>query len=166
MRKALIVALALLLAGCAQRDADNPITVAIAGGRQPATTAAARQPKPAQSVNPADAQAKLTQCIRQNGIDIPDFGSPEAANWHYTGDQATLQKAIKACEQYAKQLPNPYADPKVKDQLVKFAQCMRKQGIDMPDPPQQNYALNPNDPSFKKAMSACSQFVPSFGGSR
>ncbi|MFI6597083.1 hypothetical protein ACIBHX_12550 [Nonomuraea sp. NPDC050536] len=160
----------LLVAGCTQRDSRHPIAIAIAGGTQrPAvqqTQTRPRTPGPAGSLSPADAQAKLTQCIRQNGIDMPDPGSPEAKNWRYTGDQATLQKALKACEQYAKQLPNPYDDPKVRDQLVKFAQCMRKQGIDMPDPPQQNWNLNPNDPSFQKAMQACSQFVPSLGGSQ
>ncbi|MDP4502347.1 hypothetical protein OHA25_49720 [Nonomuraea sp. NBC_00507] len=174
MRKLLCVVAgaATLTLGCAERDARHPIAIAIAGkspgaaATPAAASSAVAKPKQGATLSPADAQAQFTQCVRKNGIDMPDFDSAEARTWRYTGDQATLQKAIKACEEYAKQIPNPYDDPKVRDQLVKFARCMRDQGIDMPDPPQQNWSLDPNAPAFQKAMAACRQHMPSFGGSQ
>lgn len=164
-----LVLAALLVAGCAQRDERHPIAIAIAG-----TPAAAGATKPAAapkasasaSVDPNDALVKVAQCLREQGIDVPDPGSPEDKTYKYTGDQATLQKALKACEKYTSQIPNPYNDPKVRDQVIKFTRCMREQGIDMPDPPQTNPALDPNDPKFQKAAEACREFIPGQGGGR
>ncbi|MFG1704121.1 hypothetical protein ACFLIM_13095 [Nonomuraea sp. M3C6] len=156
-----------VLAGCAQRDERHPIAIAIAG--TPAATAkAALAPKAsaAASVDPNDAMVKLTQCMRQNGIDVPDPGSPEEKTWKYEGDQATLEKAAKACEEYASQIPNPLDDPKIRDQLVQVARCMREQGFDVPDPPQENPNLNPNDPKLQQAAEKCAQQLQGQGGAQ
>ncbi|MET7337432.1 hypothetical protein [Nonomuraea sp. NPDC005650] len=167
MRAALtaLAAFALLAAGCAQRDEQNPIAIAIAG-TPPAAGARQVAPKaaPTSSVDPDDVLLKVAQCLRQNGIDVPDPGSPEDKTWKYTGDQATLQKALKACEKYTSQIPNPFNDPKARDQIIQYARCMREQGIDMPDPPQVNPKLDPNDPKLQKAAESCAKLLPGQGG--
>ncbi|WP_433440831.1 hypothetical protein [Nonomuraea sp. CA-141351] len=169
MRRVLIgtVALALLVGGCAQRDERNPIAIAIAGTPQAAAAKqAASKATPASTVDPDDALLKVAQCLRQNGIDVPDPGSPEDKTWKYTGDQATMEKALKACEKYTSQIPNPLDDPKTRDQLIQYARCMREQGIDMPDPPQVNPNLDANDPKLRKAAESCVKLLPGQGGTQ
>ncbi|MEV0235579.1 hypothetical protein [Nonomuraea sp. NPDC050786] len=167
MRRVLVsmAALVLLAGGCAQRDERHPIAIAIAGTPQAAVAKkAAPKAAPTATGDANDAMLKLAQCLRQNGIDVPDPGSPEEKTWKYTGDQATLEKAVKACEKYASQIPNPLNDPKARDQLIQYARCMREQGIDMPDPPQVNNNLDPNDPKLQKAAEACAKLIPGMEG--
>jgi hypothetical protein len=56
-----------------------------------------------------------------------------------------------------------------RDAQVKFAQCMRQQGIDFPDPDSQGRILiqagpgsnlNPDSPQFKTAQKACQKYQP------
>jgi len=156
-----------VITGCALRDERHPIAIAIAGtpaaGASAGTTAAPKA-SAAASVDPDDALLKLTQCLRKNGIDVPDPGSPEEKTWRYEGDQATMEKAMKACEEYASQIPNPFDDPKVRDQLVQVARCMREAGFDVPDPPQENPSLDINDPKFQQAAETCSKHLQGVGG--
>lgn len=161
-----LAALALLTGGCAQRDENNPIAIAIAGTPQAAARQSGAKPAPAATVDPDDALLQLAQCLRKNGIDVPDPGSPEDKTWKYTGDQATLQKALKACEKYTSQIPNPFNDPKARDQVIQYARCMREHGIDMPDPPQANPNLDPNDPKLQKAAESCASLLPGQGGTQ
>lgn len=169
MRKVIVAvaAIALLACGCAQRDERHPLAIAIAGTPQAAAAASGKpRPAPTASVDADDALLKTAQCLRANGVDVPDPGSPEDKTWKYTGDQATMQKALKACEKYVSQIPNPLDDPKTRDQLIQYARCMREQGIDMPDPPQVNANLDPNDPKLRKAAEACAKQLPGQGGTQ
>jgi hypothetical protein len=166
-----VVALALLAGGCGARDEQHPIAIAIAGtppaqaGKQTGSQAGpAKQAQAAATVDPDDALLKLAQCLREQGIDVPDPGSPEDKTYQYKGDQATLQRAMKACEQYTSQIPNPFDDPKARDAVIKYARCMREQGIDMPDPPAVNQNLDPNDPKLQKAAQSCVKLLPGQGG--
>ncbi|MFI7633230.1 hypothetical protein [Nonomuraea sp. NPDC049400] len=169
MRRVLIAVavLTLLAGGCAQRDEQHPIAIAIAGTPQAAAAKqAAPKPSPAGTVDPDDVLLKVAQCLRQNGIDVPDPGSAEDKTWKYTGDPAKMEKALKACEKYTSQIPNPLDDPKTRDKLIQYARCMREQGIDMPDPPQVNSKLDPNDPKLQKAAESCIQHLPGQGGTQ
>ncbi|MER7503391.1 hypothetical protein [Nonomuraea pusilla] len=156
------------LTGCAQRDERHPIAIAIMGTPAASAKAASAAPRPSASASAGadDAMLKLTQCLRQNGIDVPDPGSPEERTWKYEGDQATLEKAVKACEEYASQIPNPLDDPKMRDQLVQVARCMREQGFDVPDPPQENPNLDINDPKFQAAGEKCARQLQGEGGAQ
>jgi hypothetical protein len=45
--------------------------------------------------------------------------------------------------------------------LVKYARCMRENGVDMPDPkPGEAIAANRSDPTTQKAMDACRDLLP------
>jgi hypothetical protein len=167
-------ALALLLGAVAacNRSAADP-GIATANGAQPKASASA-------AAAGADIQ-KFAQCMRDNGIDMPDpdpnTGRPQfggAAN----GNREAFQKAMQACRTL---LPNggtrPQLDQAQIEQLRVFAQCMRDNGVDMPDPDPngggfglglggggQNPQLDRNNPTFQKAFEACQSKLPQFRG--
>jgi hypothetical protein len=91
--------------------------------------------------------------------------------------QAEMQKARDACQQYLQGLQQGFTgqnQTQSRDALLKYAQCMRKNGYDMPDP---NFsaqgsssggpfggAIDWNDPTFKKANAVCQSNLAQFGG--
>ena len=158
-----------LLAGCGEATKDPGI--ATGGGTPNATASPSR--------NAQDAMLEFARCMRANGVDIPDpsgdgpikigpeDGQPSAE------DQAKLDKARKACE---KHLPDvggvgDRPDPKMQDRMLKFAACMREQGIDMPDPDFRggggSFPLpdNADSDEFRAAQEACKQYFGPAGGS-
>jgi hypothetical protein len=169
MRMHLFAVTAVLVTGLAAcgggKGSDG---VASAGG---GAKGAGATTSPQQSLSPQDARLKFAQCMRQNGIDMPDPGSDgamAAGKAVKAGDSAGARKqeaAMKKCTPYLQaggQGPD-LNDPKVRDQMVKFAGCMRRHGIDMPDPKPGNtgLAVAVKDPGkLQKAEDACKQFAP------
>lgn len=133
----------------------------------------------------ATAQLKFAKCMRANGVDVPDPEPDSGMIKLGPGDETgsvtrdTLEKAQKACAKYLKQMGGPaggetsQAD---KTRMLKFAACMRKQGVDMPDPDFSNdkggvtfelpqnggakgdVAGGPGDPAFQTAHEACKKY--------
>jgi hypothetical protein len=140
MRRSVVV-LALVLmaaAGCGQKDAGSDI--ASADGGKPDTKAAAKQEK-------GDPE-KFAKCLRENGVDVHfsqdgeksggvvriergESGTGEAK----AGDPKKFDEAHEKCKKYA-----PVGDAAAqlseadKKKMLEHARCMRKEGIDMPDP--------------------------------
>ncbi|WP_414170960.1 hypothetical protein ACMATS_38240 (plasmid) [Streptoverticillium reticulum] len=88
------------------------------------------------SADPATMALKLAQCLRQNGLDVPD---PKPGSNGLSGkwqDDPAADKAFKACSQYVNQgygYGKSQAD--VDQQNLKRAQCLRARGWkDVPDP--------------------------------
>ncbi|MET9515492.1 hypothetical protein [Streptomyces sp. NPDC002994] len=87
----------------------------------------------------SDDAAKHRKCLRDNGLDVPDPKPGEdERGMTISGDglsKEAMEKALKACA--GKGGPGSagagitQAD---KDKMVKHAQCMRKNGYNMPDP--------------------------------
>jgi hypothetical protein len=128
----LAVAAVLGLTGCGGGGSDSG--VATAGGAS-AVKASASASK---SLSPEDARLKFAQCMRQNGVDMPDPqpGSDFRMDVRKNVDRAKLQAAMKKCQQYLQgggRGVDPQ-DPAVRDALLKFTQCARENGIDVPDP--------------------------------
>ena len=157
-------AMLLALTGCSSGSGDG---VASAGGTQSATQSA----KPASDEQQAQEFAK---CMRDNGVDLPDPQPDGNGGFDYgmadTGIDLTdpaFRKAIRECRD---KLPGGgqefLDDPKVQSQLREFAQCMRDNGIDFPDPdPNGGFGgalgdLDRDSPEFKKAMDACKDKLP------
>ena len=82
-------------------------------------------------------------CLRENGANVPDatvddkgrvsFGAPQGGQ---VVDRDKLQAAQKTCGPLPEGLTsalNPN-DPKLQDVALKFAQCMRGEGVNIPDP--------------------------------
>lgn len=127
MRKLITAALLLVaLAGCG--SAESTDDVASAGG------ANSRSGSPAPQSGD-DGGLKYAKCMRENGIDIPD---PEPGKFPPVVDgppDSKEHKALTACKQF---LPNggeaEDISPEDLEKIREYAQCMRDNGVDMPDP--------------------------------
>jgi hypothetical protein len=133
------------------------------------------------------ARLNLAKCFRSHGINVPDptpgggpaagFGAGLRSLRNYP--TAQVNAARQACNQYLIQaFPqlnlSPAQRAQVQQQLVKFAQCMRSHGIDVPDPTFNGNGgfgigrtfrnIDRNSPGFQSALSACRNLRPSFGG--
>jgi hypothetical protein len=159
--------LVLALAGCSSGDAEE---IASAGGA--ATTSNTEQ------VSDQEKAQEFVDCMRDNGIDLPDpepdgnggfdFGMAGA---DVDRTSPAFREAIQACRD---KLPGGgdlnLDDPELQEQLRTFAQCMRDNGVDMPDPePGAGFGggfadLDPNDPTVRAAVEACQDKLPQRGG--
>jgi hypothetical protein len=92
--------------------------------------------------------------------------------------QAQINTALQACRQYlAKAFPQfnltPAQRAQFQQQLVKFAECMRSHGVNVPDPTfngnglfgfrQAFRSIDRNSPAFQSALKACQSLRPRFG---
>ncbi|MEC4016817.1 hypothetical protein [Streptomyces sp. H27-D2] len=85
----------------------------------------------------SDQALKHRKCLRENGLDVPDpKPGQDNRGIAINGDgmsKEKMEKAMKACRSKA-----PGGGGKItqadKDKALKFARCMRKNGVDMPDP--------------------------------
>jgi hypothetical protein len=131
------------------------------------------------------ARLDLAKCFRAHGINVPDpsanggpagGGGLERLQQQYS--QSQINAARQACQQYiAKAFPqlnlSPAQRAQFQQQLVKFAQCMRSHGINVPDPNfnsgggfgfrQAFRSIDRNSPAFQSAQKACASLRPSFG---
>jgi hypothetical protein len=137
-----------------------------------------------------DGALKFAQCMRKNGIDMPDpkvdgnggmavtlEGGPKSGN-----AEADLDKAQKACGKFMEDIPRKPLDAateaKLQDAMLAHARCMRKHGIDMPDPEfsssggrmtsrfQRRGGASqdgPESPRFKAADEACGPLLEGAG---
>jgi hypothetical protein len=141
MRRSVVV-LALVLmaaAGCGQKDAGTEI--ASAGGKADASTASKQK---AEKGDPE----KFAKCLRENGIDVQFSKDGEKsgglvkveAGKGGTGkaapaDPKKFEAAHEKCKKYA---PTGESAAQLseadKKKMLEHARCMRKEGIDMPDP--------------------------------
>lgn len=102
-----------------------------------------------------DAMLEYAQCMRDNGVDMPDPTFSEdgkgavaiqgrAADADGGGgidpSSGDFEKAAEVCdpimEDARASMPQPSAEEKAKmqDEMLTFAACMREHGVDMPDP--------------------------------
>jgi hypothetical protein len=120
------------------------------------------------NANPTLEQAvKYAQCMRENGVtDFPDpdkNGRFRIAAGGPNQNSPQVKKAKQACK--SQEPPGLKDDPasvaKAQEEWLKFAQCMRKNGIrDFPDPKDGKLLvprdrINTNSPQFKNALKAC-----------
>lgn len=133
----------------------------------------------------ADAEEAIlsfSQCMRDNGV--PEFPDPELdgdGNFRVFGgggpgalgvDQETIQAAQEECFPIIEGIVQNFVGrdfSELEDTFLEFAECMRDQGIDMPDPDfSQGFGpgaggragilgdLDPEDPKFQAAAEECS----------
>lgn len=116
---------------------------------------------------------QYAQCMRKNGV--PSFPDPVNGQLQLTVTQGgpldptspqfqAAQKACKSLEPPGLQSGSAQSNQQ-QSQALKFAACMRKNGVaNFPDP--QNGAflagrdIDPNSPQFKSAMAACRKLLP------
>ena len=133
--------------------------------------------------------------MRKHGVDIPDptfsgkgpvviqgngggSGAANGSGQSTFGGSPEFQQAQRACQHFLDEAVNNASGPKVsaadrakaQAAALKFAACMRKHGIDFPDPTVQSNGavtqqlqVDPNDPSFQAAQDACKKYLPGRG---
>lgn len=121
---------------------------------------------------------KFAKCMRGEGIDFPD-PQPGSGGMIRIGpgpggkgpdpSSPKVAAAEKACGKHLEQGGGPADDPatraKLQDAFVKYAGCMRRNGVDLPDPaagggglvirPGDTGAPDPQSPQYKAADAKC-----------
>ncbi len=122
-----------------------------------------------------DALLELTECMREQGIDMPDpataaGGGSEIVVEPGAGavaiDEEEFGAAEKQCGHLMKGFEpdlSPEEMDRMQDEMLTFARCMRERGIDMPDPEVDGGmrveiggdGIDPHDPDFQAAEKEC-----------
>jgi hypothetical protein len=125
----------------------------------------------------------LTECMRQEGVDVPDPEFDDAGNLRLqslasigeataTIDPDELEAAAEACREYMVGVAQVFQSidrTAIEDRLFELASCMRDNGFDMPDPdftisvggtdaggPGDPFGeIDVEDPAFEAAFEAC-----------
>jgi hypothetical protein len=162
---ALMLVTALALAGCARNDGDG---IASANpGRNDSADAAA-------TMSPEESAFKFAECMRDHGVDMPDPQVDGAGGFgvNINGEDQELSRegvdaAFEACRQYAPFGGDPEVapDPQAQENMLKFAQCMRDNGVEsFPDPDGNRLMIDESvggDPDFQAAQEKCAkEFLP------
>ena len=117
---------------------------------------------------------KAAQCMRANGVtSFPDPTMNSRGNATLSGlrgldrNNPVVAKALKACEKYfaaSRSSFSPTRQLAVQNALLAYAQCMRANGYNMPDPTvgggglggfSGSSSINRTDPAYKKANAIC-----------
>jgi hypothetical protein len=87
---------------------------------------------------------KFSKCMREHGIDMPDPQRVGKGGIKLSGgkgvnfDDPKMKAAQSACQKYMQIGGGETLDPakraKLQEAALKYARCMRGQGVDMPDP--------------------------------
>ncbi|MEV0645009.1 hypothetical protein AB0I28_07070 [Phytomonospora sp. NPDC050363] len=150
----------LLLSAC---GSDDGADVATANGEAPAGSESA----PAE-LSEEEALRLFVDCMREQGVDMPDPG-PGGNMLELRDYFIDNPEAVDACRDKLPGGGEPAElDPAAQEQMQKFVDCMREQGVDMPDPtadgkPQFDPELL-DDPDFKTAMNACQDLLSGLRG--
>ena len=123
----------------------------------------------------AEAARAYAQCIRDNGV--PDFPDPDADGElrgpaHEKQDDPAFQAAQEKCRDLAPGGEHEKSDPATVEQMRKFSQCMRDNGLpDFPDPDPDGRLRGAgheqqDTPTYRAAMEACRQKLPGGGEHR
>lgn len=87
-------------------------------------------------------------------------------------DRSKLQAAQKACQKFQQAAVGNISDEQrqeFQDAFAKFATCMRKQGVEVPNftpgsgPPAGGNRINRDDPKVQAAQKACQDVLPQGG---
>lgn len=133
--------------------------------------------------NVADDKAELAfaKCMREAGINVsdPDGTGRIQMRLEGGGGEGTsvkkLQQASKDCRKKTgggPREPTEAEKTEMRDQALKFAKCMRENGVDVPDPQFGGgggitmtreagaRGIRPESPAFQKAQKACQDEMP------
>jgi hypothetical protein len=177
------LAVGVLATACGGAAGGATDGIASAGDGTPARNATDKA-----KVDPEQAGLDFARCMREHGVDMPDPqvgggtvmigpGPGEMRAGGPVGPPAGFEEAHEACGRILEDLigdgPGPI-DPVEQDRALKFAQCMRDNGIDMPDPDfsaggisitiSREAGVGPDDDTFKKAQEACGGLFGPRGG--
>ena len=160
----LLAAVAIGASACGSSSSSSTATVSAAAGSAAGSSS---------SNTTYRARLNLARCYRAQGINVPD---PEPGAGHAAGGgiqqilgrypQAKVQAARQACRQYIARA-NPQvnasaaAQAQFNQQFVKFARCMRANGVpNFPDRLQDAEGkIDPSDPAIQSGLQACQRYA-------
>jgi hypothetical protein len=176
----LAVGLVAALAACSSAGpAASVATLEDPGASQPAASSA--------PTDPQEAFLAYAQCMRDEGIDMPDPEIVQDSSGEGTvsggirveingtgPDKEEFRAAEATCKKHlANIVGGPTSrglSPEDEEKLLAYARCMREHGIDMPDPQDGGMIINeagddgpnldPNDPEYQAAQEACGDLMP------
>lgn len=195
----LVVGFALSLAACAAAPTGSDVV-----SLQSPASSGGPSAAPSASVDPQDAMVAFAKCMRDHGVNLqvsggststsggiviggdagpgasgnagPGAGAPQGNSGANTPEQ--MQAAQKACQDLMPKPvamdPNATPDPKLMEQMLAFAKCMRGHGVNYPDPKFEGggisisiggdgSAIDPSSKSFQDAQKACGKDLPGGG---
>ena len=124
-----------------------------------------------------EAALEHAECMRRNGVDVPDpkpgsgavLVRPDGGG----GSPAAEREAQKKCDKYLRDVPPPKLSEsqkaEMRDGALAHARCMRKQGVDFPDPTFDRNGgasvkigpgMDPSNPRVREAEERCSKYLP------
>lgn len=158
----LAVGLALALGACG--GSDDPETPPPADG-----SSAASGPSNEQDTS----RVKLTQCLREQGLDVPDTEGHGGFAQLSPAERERLEAALQGpCREYRSGAFGAAEDPQSQeflDAITAFTVCLRKQGVDVPDPDPANpfavlHSIDQSDPRVARAAAACQDELAALNG--
>jgi hypothetical protein len=114
------------------------------------------------------ARVRLQECLREQGVEVGQGQPPQAGSEKF-------QEAMEACQEYRRDAFGDLDDAdrqELQDQLTELTQCLRDQGLDVPDVQLGQGAggagrgLDRDDPDVQAAMQACRDEIPEGIGGR
>ena len=179
----LVAAVALIAAGCGRSDASGVATL-----EDSTSTTSATESQDSLAGDEARIM-EFSQCMRDNGVaEFPDAVVSEGGAIDFGGfeqfdefDQDDMEAAFDVCVDRLEGLSFApggvnFDFTEIQDTLLVFAECMRDNGFDLPDPDFSNFDLaggvgpfgeiNPTEPDFEEALEACQDIFANlpFGG--
>jgi predicted small secreted protein len=154
---ALVLAAGLVLGACNAAEGDG---VASAGGEANPTAEDAEQGTLAEEVQ----ALAFAECMRANGIDMPDPAPGQGGlsdAFHETEDNydgETVEEALAACQDLLPQRTHAGGHDAAREEaLLDMADCLREQGLEVPDNLQQQGGLlhDLDDDELRAAMEEC-----------
>ncbi|ORT58747.1 hypothetical protein [Streptomyces sp. CB03238] len=114
----------------------------------------------------ADQALEYRKCLREQGLDVPEPKPGEDPRGIAIGGDLSkeqMEKAFKACRSKSGAAGSGEITQADKDKALKFARCMRENGVNMPDPKFDGAAqqalpmptAGPEKEKFDKAMKVC-----------
>ncbi len=185
MKRILVVttlAVAVVAGACGGGGAGSRDVASIDGKQAGAEK---EEPK-ASAKDREEAALAFARCMRKNGVDLPDpgadgmivVGDAPKAGEPVEANREEMQKAEQACKKEREALQGTIGEPPadIQDKFLKMSRCMRRHGIDMPDPSTGGDGevtvgverSDFDDPKFRAAQETCRKEVglpePGAGG--
>jgi hypothetical protein len=189
------VALALVLVLAACGSGSTTAGVATLEGADGAAADATTTTQ-AGGVDQEQAMLDFASCMRDNGVDMQDPTVDADGNVQFGGfgggqdssdaDREKIRTAMEACRDLLQGVSlgrggGNFDPTQLEDTMLQYAQCMRDNGYDMPDPDFSSFgpgndnggqggggplgSIDRNDPDFQKAQEACQDILSGFGQS-
>ncbi len=153
------------LSGCGGDDPEPAASTTPSG----AATSSSSEPSNTQDA----ARVKLIQCLRDQGVDVPDTTGQNFFAQMTPAQRQQAQVAIQGpCNKYQSEAFGDAADPQSQeflDAITSFTVCMRKQDVKVPDPDPTNpfsvlHSLDQSNPRIAAALSKCQDKLAAING--